>query len=111
MNLHLNTRLLTLEEKYTLVTELVMIKDVQLKNTVHDLRQSLRALRLAPDVAQGAGLGLSITCELAESVGCRIVLLDRDGKATPPHGTSIALEILSCEERELQRERLVRHSK
>ena len=55
MNLHLNTRLLTLEEKYTLVTELVMIKDVQLKNTVHDLRQSLRALRFAPDVAQGAG--------------------------------------------------------
>ena len=111
MNLHLNTRLLTLDEKYTLVTELVMIKDVQLKNTVHDLRQSLRALRLALDVAQGAGLGLSITCELAESVGCRIVLLDRDGKATPPHGTSIAFEIPSREERKLQRDRQTRLSK
>jgi len=90
MNLRLNTRLLTLEEKYTLVTELVMIKDVQLKNTVHNLRQSL---------------------ELAESVGCRTVLLDRDGKATPPHGTSIALEIPSCEVRGLQSEKQTRLSK
>lgn len=47
LNLRLNTRLQSLEEKYVLATELVTSRDVELKNTVHDLRQPLHALRLS----------------------------------------------------------------
>lgn len=45
-NLILNTRLQALEERYTLASELVMSRDTNIKNTVHDLRQPLHALRL-----------------------------------------------------------------
>jgi signal transduction histidine kinase len=45
-NLKLNERLFDLEEQYKLATELVETRDIQLKNTVHDLRQPLHALRL-----------------------------------------------------------------
>ena len=46
MNLTLGDRLHDLEEQYRLATELVQTRDVELKNTVHDLRQPLHALRL-----------------------------------------------------------------
>jgi len=45
-NLQLNDRLYDLEEQYRLATELVQTRDAELKNTVHDLRQPLHALRL-----------------------------------------------------------------
>lgn len=45
-NLQLNDRLYDLEEQYRLATELVQTRDTELKNTVHDLRQPLHALRL-----------------------------------------------------------------
>lgn len=45
-NLNLNNRLQALEERYTLATELVTSRNAELKNTVHDLRQPLHALRL-----------------------------------------------------------------
>ena len=45
-NLKLNDRLYDLEEQYRLATELVQSRDAELKNTVHDLRQPLHALRL-----------------------------------------------------------------
>jgi signal transduction histidine kinase len=46
LNLKLNNRLQALEERYLLATELVASRDAALKNTVHDLRQPLHALRL-----------------------------------------------------------------
>ncbi len=46
MNLMLGDRLHDLEEQYRLATELVQTRDVELKNTVHDIRQPLHALRL-----------------------------------------------------------------
>lgn len=45
-NLRLNNRLFALEEQYTLATELAASRDQNLKNTVHDIRQPLHALRL-----------------------------------------------------------------
>ena len=45
-NLQLTDRLHDLEEQYKLATELVQTRDAELKNTVHDLRQPLHALRL-----------------------------------------------------------------
>ena len=45
-NLKLTERLYDLEEQYKLATEIVQTRDVELKNTVHDLRQPLHALRL-----------------------------------------------------------------
>ena len=45
-NLQLNDRLHVLEEQYRLATELVQTRDIELKNTIHDLRQPLHALRL-----------------------------------------------------------------
>ena len=45
-NLQLNDRLHDLEEQYRLAAELVQTRDAELKNTVHDLRQPLHALRL-----------------------------------------------------------------
>ena len=44
-NLQLTDRLHDLEEQYKLATELVQTRDAELKNTVHDLRQPLHALR------------------------------------------------------------------
>lgn len=46
LNLTLGDRLHDLEEQYRLATELVQSRDAELKNTVHDLRQPLHALRL-----------------------------------------------------------------
>ena len=45
-NLRLSTRLNDLEQQYLLATELAASRDEDLKNTVHDLRQPLHALRL-----------------------------------------------------------------
>lgn len=45
-NLALSDRLNDLEEQFRLATELVHTRDVELKNTIHDLRQPLHALRL-----------------------------------------------------------------
>jgi len=45
-NLQLTDRLHDLEEQYRLATELVQTRDAEMKNTVHDLRQPLHALRL-----------------------------------------------------------------
>ena len=46
LNLTLGNRLHDLEEQYRLAIELAQTKDVELKNTVHDIRQPLHALRL-----------------------------------------------------------------
>jgi len=46
LNLELGNRLHVLEEQYRLASELVQSRDVELKKTVHDLRQPLHALRL-----------------------------------------------------------------
>lgn len=45
-NLELNSRLYDLEDQYKLAVDLVQSRDEYLKNTVHDLRQPLHALRL-----------------------------------------------------------------
>ena len=45
-NLQLNNRLFDLEKQYELVSELVKSRDNQIRDTVHDLRQPLHALRL-----------------------------------------------------------------
>jgi len=45
-NLRLRDRLYDLEEQYRLAVELVQSRDTQMRDTVHDLRQPLHALRL-----------------------------------------------------------------
>lgn len=45
-NLELNKRLFDLEEQYDLVEEMAITRDENLKNTIHDLRQPLHALRM-----------------------------------------------------------------
>lgn len=46
LNIELNTRLNELEQKYLAATELSKIRNEQMENTVHDLRQPIHALRL-----------------------------------------------------------------
>lgn len=45
-SLELNDRLRELEDQYNLAAELARTRDIQIRNTVHDLRQPLHALRL-----------------------------------------------------------------
>ena len=46
-NLRLNKRLFDLEEQFKLASELVISRDDQMRETVHDIRQPLHALRLS----------------------------------------------------------------
>lgn len=45
-NLELNTRLQGLEQQYDLAAEIALSRDEEMRNTVHDIRQPLHALRL-----------------------------------------------------------------
>ena len=56
-NLKLTQRLNDLEQKFSTVSDLAESRDLEMKNTVHDLRQPLHALRLkVHDLMQGTDL-------------------------------------------------------
>ncbi len=59
-NLKLTTRLYELDQQYLLAEELVRSRDVEMKNTVHDLRQPLHALRLSVAGLRDGGEGSAV---------------------------------------------------
>lgn len=55
LNLRLNNRLSKLEEQHRIISELAMARDTDIRNTVHDIRQPIHALRLSLQALEKRG--------------------------------------------------------